>query len=296
MFTVAKIEGNNISFLELKNSQGTKAIISLYEGGRLKDLKLNNQYLIKDNVDFPYTESYASSILFPFASRIEGGKYSFKDQEYQLNCNESGKNALHGLVYNKKFILVDKVENSTKCAVTIAYKEEKESAGFPYTYEIYLTYTLSEKGIDLSIKIKNTDTKPYPFTLGWHPYFLCDDLKNSSLKFKSDQQINFDENLITKEVLAYKGDEVFEIKEQQLDDCFILKTNKIGFSTPKYQIEITTNLKENYLQMYTPINQSIIAIEPMTGVSNSFNNKIGLQVLQPNQTYTLTCNVKLTNQ
>ena len=69
----------------------------------------------------------------------------------------------------------------------------------------------------------------------------------------------------------------------------------IEFKTPNYQIEITTNQIENYLQLYTPKGLPIIAIEPTTGISNSFNNKIGLQVLEPKESYSLLWNVKLKN-
>jgi aldose 1-epimerase len=296
MYKVEVIKENEARFFELSNREKTSsASICLEEGGRLKELKFNGVFLIKEQTDFEYKDSYASSILFPFVSRIQDGKYSFQENDYQLNCNQTGENALHGLVYNKKFELIEKEETTNRCSVTIGYKETKESPGFPYTYEIYLTYLLTEKEISLSVKIKNTDTKAFPFTLGWHPYFICDDLSKSVVCFKSDKKIAFDENLITKEVVAHKTPEVFKIENKQLDDCFILKTNKIGFSTPTYQIEITTDLEDNYLQMYTPLGLSVIAIEPMTGVSNSFNNKIGLQVLQPTDSYSLMWNVKFNN-
>jgi len=47
------------------------------------------------------------------------------------------------------------------------------------------------------------------------------------------------------------------------------------------------------LQLYTPKDLSLIAIETMTGVSNSFNNKIGLKTLKPDQIYSVTWSVKL---
>tara|TARA_B110000091_G_scaffold28402_1_gene28342 strand:+ start:580 stop:1482 length:903 start_codon:yes stop_codon:yes gene_type:complete len=296
MYKVEVIKENEIRFLELSNIEKTSfASICLEEGGRLKELKFNGIFLIKEQPDFEYKDSYASSILFPFAGRIQDGKYSFQENYFQLNCNQIGENALHGLVYNKIFELIEKEETTNRCSVTIGYKETKEIQGFPYTYEIYLTYLLTEKEISLSVKIKNTDTKAFPFTLGWHPYFISDDISKSILRFKSDKKIAFDENLITKEVVALKTPEIFKIDNKQLDDCFLLKTNKIGFSTPTYQIEITTDLEDNYLQMYTPLGLSVIAIEPMTGVSNSFNNKIGLQVLQPTESYSLIWNVKFNN-
>ncbi len=296
MYKVEELRENEFSFLVLKNDANTaNAKILLDQGGRLQELKFDNIFLIKEQANFDYKSSYASSILFPFANRIQAGKYFFQEKEYQFDCNESGKNALHGLVFDKKFQLIEKHENSDNCSVTIAYKEEKESKGFPYTYEVYVTYTLTEKDISLSMKIVNTDSKPYPFTLGWHPYFISDDLSKSSLSFKSDKQIAFDDNLITKEIVDYKGVEFFEIKDQQLDDSFILNSNKVGFKTPSYQIEITTDTEDNYLQMYTPQGFSVLAIEPMTGVSDSFNNEIGLQTLEPKESYSVTWNVKMIN-
>ncbi|PQJ82768.1 aldose 1-epimerase [Polaribacter glomeratus] len=296
MYTVEEITENNFSFLELKNTNNTaKARIFLDEGGRLQELKFKDIFLIKEQPNFEYKVSYASSILFPFASRIREGKYLFQEKEYQLNCNQTGENALHGLVYNQKFELISKEESTDFCAVTIAYKETKEIKGFPYTYEIYATYILTKNEITLSLKIKNTDSKTYPFTLGWHPYFLSDDLTKSSLRFKSDQKIEFDTSLITKKIIDHKTEAEFNIEDKQLDDCFILKTNVVQFKTPSYQIEISTDKKENYLQLYTPKGFSVIAIEPMTGVSNSFNNKIGLQFLAPNESYAITWNVKLIN-
>lgn len=296
MYTVEEIKEDNFSFLELKNTKNTaKARIFLDEGGRLQELKCKDIFLIKEQSNFEYKVSYASSILFPFASRIREGKYLFQEKEYQLNCNQTGENALHGLVYNQKFELISKKESAGFCAVTIAYKETNESEGFPYTYEIYATYTLTESEITLSLKVKNTDSKTFPFTLGWHPYFLSDDLPKSSLRFKSDQKIEFDKSLITKKVIDHKTEEEFKIEDKQLDDCFILSTDVVQFKTPSYQLEISTNKIENYLQLYTPKDFSVIAIEPMTGVSNSFNNKIGLQVLKPNETYSITWNVKLKN-
>lgn len=297
MFKIVEKNEGDLSFLELKNTnESSKAIISLGEGGRLKELTFNNIKVVKEIPDFDYNTSFASAILFPFANRIENGKYSFKDENYQFNCNENGReNALHGLVFDKKFQLKEKEDGTHKCAVTLFYQEEKKEKGFPFTYTIYLTYTLNAKGLSLSVTIKNTDTNSFPFILGWHPYFYCDDFKSSSLNFKSDKKVAFNQNLITKEIVEYIGDKDFKIEDKQLDDCFILNSNKINFNTPRYLLEITSNVKENFLQMYTPKGFPLIAIEPMTGVSNSFNNKIGLQILEPNNTYSLTWNVTINN-
>ena len=57
--------------------------------------------------------------------------------------------------------------------------------------------------------------------------------------------------------------------------------------TPKYRLKFNATGDNNFLQVYTPPKLNTIAIEPTTGVSDSFNNKIGLQVLKPNETYNI---------
>jgi len=294
MFNIITIIKDGLPIISLQNSdKSTAAIISLEQGGRLQELTLLGKSIMKEIPDFNYNASYASAVLFPFANRIENGKYTFKNTKFQLDCNEKGLNALHGLVYNKKFEIVHTIKSSSYASVTIVYQELEESKGFPFKYNIQLMYTLTNDEISLSVTIKNTDVNPFPFTLGWHPYFFTDALSKSVLKFKSDKKIVFDENLITNKIEAYNAHAVFKVENKALDDCFILNSNTIGFKTSNYQIEISTNQLENYLQLYTPENLPLIAIEPMTGVSNSFNNNIGLQVLQPDTSFSLKWNVKI---
>ena len=294
MFIVDELKEKEQRFLDLKNAvNSTSARISLDEGGSIEGLKFDNEYVIKLQPNFKYKDSYASSILFPFANRIEKGQYSFKEKDYQLACNESGKNALHGLVHNKQFQLIEKVENINFSSVTICFEEIEEREGFPFNYKINITYILSKNEIKIVVKIENTGTNSFPFTLGWHPYFVSKDLYHSSLSFKSNKKIEFDKNLITKRIIKASAEELkIKIQNKQLDDCFILNSNTIKFTTPTYQIQIATDQIENYLQIYTPKNSSIIAIEPMTGISNSFNNKIGLQTLEPHNKYELKWTVK----
>ena len=112
-------------------------------------------------------------------------------------------------------------------------------------------------------------------------------------QFNSDKKIVFDKNLITKEIIDHKTDGNFAIENKQLDDCFVLNDNKIEFSSPAYRFQLATTSKENFLQLYTPKNIPVIAIEPMTGISNSFNNKVGLQVLKTKKKYSLVWEIKL---
>jgi len=85
----------------------------------------------------------------------------------------------------------------------------------------------------------------------------------------------------------------FKLKSVKLDDGYPLETNEIDFLTPEYGFNIRSTSKENFLQLYTPDQPNTIAIEPMTGAADNFNNKIGLQTLQPNETYNVRWNMAI---
>ena len=181
MYTLKEIETNELYYLELVSSNGeSTAQICLNQGGRLSDFSFENTQIVKEFDSSTYKDNYASAILFPFANRIKDGEYTFKDSKHKLNCNETDKNnAIHGLVYNKTFVLIKKKLTSDFASVSLQYKNYGKDKGFPFKFHIELTYTLSKNGITLAIKVKNKDKKTFPFSIGWHPYFYSTNLNGT---------------------------------------------------------------------------------------------------------------------
>ena len=297
MFTIKNVLNNSgeIDYIAIQNSaKTTSAKIYTSLGASLQELNLNGKNIISDLSPLTYNNTYASSLLFPFANRIKDGVYAYEGKTYQFPINEAGNNnALHGLVYNKTFQVIEQHTTETSASIKLQYIENQESIGFPYTYNFQVIYILTHDALNIHVEVTNTDAKPFPFTMGWHPYFSSSDLYNSTLNFDSNQQLVFDARCITQKVANIKNNPVFEVKDKQLDDCFILNSNQTQFNTPDYKLLISASSKENFLQIYTPPKKNTIAIEPTTGVSDSFNNKIGLQILKPNAVYQLSWHVKL---
>ena len=180
--------------------------------------------------------------------------------------------------------------------VILKYKDAGKSIGFPFKFNIELTYTLSKNGITLSIKVENKGKKTFPFTLGWHPYFNSADLDKSIINFKSNKKYTFDSQQIISGTTELNVDMPFQLKNAKLDDGYPLETNEIDFSTPEYNFNIRSTSKENFLQLYTPDQHNTIAIEPMTGAADNFNNEIGLQTLHPDDTYIVKWNMAIETQ
>ena len=293
-----KINHNkDLNILEIKDSKKQLfGKIHLNDGASLQELTLGGHEIITDLSPIKYATTYASSILFPFANRVKDGRYNFNDKEFHLETNhEEEQNALHGFVYNKVFKTLKQDVSEAHAEIVLGYIEQNKSIGFPFTYNIEVTYKFHEDNLNLSLLVKNTDTSTFPFTIGWHPYFLSKNLYKSEVRFDSKQQLEIGTRNITTGVKTFNSSDAFKIKDKQLDDCWILNSETIQFYTPSYKIAINSSEKNNFLQLYTPPKANNIAIEPTTGVSDSFNNKIGLQTLDPNESYKITWDLKISN-
>lgn len=288
-----KEEQENYIELEDTNSNSFAKIL-LNKGGSLHKLSLEKKELIKDLSPLLYDTTFASAILFPFTNRIRNGTYTFKQKKYTLDLNlKEENNAIHGLVYNKEFEIVSEEVSEELARVTLKYVESEKPKGFPYKFTITLIYTLTKSGLSLEVIVKNNDDEAFPFNVGWHPYFNSSNLHESVLNIESDKKLSFNANMIPDDIQIIDPITSLQIKNTFFDDCFILNNNNISFKTPDYKIGITSSSKENYLQVFTPKKANTIALEPITAPGNSFNNKLGLQILNPNETHSVSWKIKL---
>ena len=287
MYRLLNINEKNLEYIVLESADGnSKAKLCLSQGGRIHHLVFNTIEVIERTEPSIYRRNYDSAILFPFANRVKNGEYKFNDVSYILDCNEDGRNnALHGLVYDKMFECISEKLTSDFASITLRYKNDGKSKGFPFKYDIELHYKLSKNEISLTVNICNMGKKIFPFTLGWHPYFKSKNLQESSLNFKSNIMFEVDKYQIPFRIIDFNETMPFQLKDKKLDTGYKLESNQVEFLTPEYQIKIKSNSNENYLQLYTPSESNSIAIEPMTGATDSFNNTIGLQTLSPNTNY-----------
>lgn len=270
------------------------AKIFLNLGGSLQTLQLNDKVVINDLLAVNYSKTYASSVLFPFTNRLEGGVYTFEDKAYAIDLKmQNEKNPIHGLVYNKQFEIISLESSNDSASLTIRYNETKKTEGFPFKYSIELTYILTKNTLQLEVEIKNNDDNSFPFNVGWHPYFYSNDLYNSALLLNSDKKLELNADLIPVSVKAVFNQEKIQIKDQHFDDCYIINGKSVGFKTPNYHITLSTSSKDLFLQVYTPENANAIAIEPKTGPANSFNNKLGLSILKPKESYNVSWTITL---
>ena len=267
-------------FIKLKNNKGEFiAKIDLKRGGTLQDLILNGVKVIEQKNYFNYSDSFASSILFPFVNRLKGGIYFFKNKSYQLPINEIGGNAHHGLVFDKRFILDNYELIESDAVINLSY-ESKGEEGYPFPFKIEIEYMIGFDFMNLNVTITNLSNRDIPYSIGWHPYFVSSDLFKSSVQFNKSHDIVSDDLGVANHRLRSNGLVNINPGNDRLDNCFQLKSNEIKFSTPNYLLSLSCDCDPIFLQIYNPPFKDLFAIELTSGISNSLNNEIGLDVLE----------------
>ena len=295
MFTIKKIHNKNNKVIEILDSiSGTKAKIQLSYGASLDELNIRNIKVITNLYPLDYKKTYPSSILFPFANRINDGQFNFNGSNYNLQCNEKQlNNAIHGLVYNKAFLVDELKKFENHAEIKLYYEELNPPTGYPFKFRVELTYKLTNEFLSLKINVINLDDKKLPFTVGWHPYFKSVDLDKSKIQFDCIKKIKCNKNNIALGFEPFNSKMPLSLRKRRFDDAFVLENPYVKFFTPEYDLVLKSSEKESFLQLYTPMNTNAIAIEPMTGVSDSFNNKIGLKKLSPGQSYSIEWQVSI---
>lgn len=302
-FSIDRYQENDLSLVRLQDKATATTISILPAFGALLhgfEIPLNGgRYNIIDhytslaNLEQDLSSSYKSSKLSPFACRIPEGKYSFDDQHYEFATKFKDGNAIHGLLYNKTFRVVDERTEDNKASLKLRYHYKREDPGYPFDYVCDVQYILHpNRVLQLETTLLNLGGEAIPMVDGWHPYFRLDNtIDQYELQFSSDSMLEFNEQLIPTGKMIF--DPSFatgvELGNRSLDNCFLLQVQEgtpcCILHNPANHLTLSfyTNDRYPFLQIYTPPHRKSIAIENLSGAPDSFNNGMGLVRLEPRQ-------------
>jgi aldose 1-epimerase len=295
-----KNENSLLDYLHLSNGQLTAKIYPNL-GGSLQQLSFKTVDVIdginSDEMGLEeYRNTFKSSILFPFPNRVKDGKYAYGEHTYELSINDLHfNNAIHGLVHDRSFTWEIVENDSDKILLQLTYSADGSDAGFPFAYDLKLLYTFDRSGaFELRFEVINSGYQTFPFGIGWHPYFLSRDLGESRVSAKFKDHFICPERMIPEEKEEAQLEGQFRIGEQAFDDGFSLYEPNCILDTPDYRLRMRFDTgSESYLQIYTPEHRQSIALEPMTCVTDALNNGVGLEALDPGESYQWSIEMKV---
>jgi aldose 1-epimerase len=302
MFTATKESEGGFEKIVLKNSiTGNKAEIIPSCGAILHAFTVLHNNVPVNVIDSYDSENdfkinaeakgFKSNKLSPFACRLKNAAYTFNNTAYTVQKFFLGSNAIHGLLYNEAFTVMELWADENSAGVSLIYEYKAADAGYPFNYNCKISYQLKPGNIiNLNTIVTNKSNTVVPMQDGWHPYFTFGGSINElELMFAADTLVEFDNTLVpTGNFSPYNTFNQFKkLEDTFFDNCFALKKQytqpvcMLKDASKKMQLEIYTDESYPYLQIYTPPHRNSIAVENLSAIPDAFNNGTGLIILQP---------------
>ncbi len=266
----------------------------------------------------------ASFFMLPWVNRIQGGRFSFNNQQHAINTNTADGMAQHGDVRKRPWSVSSQSANS----VTLDFDSRSFSdINWPWSFTARAIYTLtpSPRGgtLRIDLSLRNTDTSPFPTGLGHHPYFsrrLWDDADDLHLSMPVAARYPLKDGCAiapaAPDDLSRHLRTLAPIPNQHIDAVFAAdpaalsspEANTAHLHWPSSNVKLSIRASPNLAHwiLYAPHARpedpshpsplAFIAVEPQSQVNDAFNlesqtgtRTTGTVVVQPGEELTTRC-------
>ncbi len=279
---------------KLENIQYSIQIDTL--GAELKSLLFQGEEYLHQGDDIYWHRS--SPILFPIVGRLKNNNLKYKNKNYRL--------PIHGFARFHNFELSKQTQNILEFKLT---ENEETLKQYPFEFELYLTYILSNEGLQINYRVTSPDK--ILFSLGAHPAFLLKtDIKDSFFEFeKSETQnalaLNLKYGCICDEKRYTLDSKILKLEENIfLEDALIFKntnSKEVCFKNSVNSKSIKMNYKGfEYIAFWAPVGAPFVCMEPWCGIADNlktnheFNEKTSLIKLEKGEIFDKTVVISLT--
>jgi aldose 1-epimerase len=217
-------------------------------------------------------------VLFPFPNRIRDGRFTWAGKEFQLPLNDPAKtNAIHGFTPREPWGIVDTGSAGGAAWVEAAFPPRSTwTHQWPGIGVITLKIKLTAYTLRFTAKVVNYGQQPFPFGLGYHPYFAA--TPDCRVQTPARARWELVESLPTGCKLPVDGQ--FDLREARpvgdlnLDDVYTdLPDDAIGtdgliergrVECPDGAIRVRAQAAFRELVLFTPPHRKAVCLEPYT--------------------------------
>ena len=233
------------------------------------------------------SQGFRSAKMSPYVCRLYKGQYTHLNTTYTMDRFYMGEHAIHGIMYDAEFIVQATEENEHQATVILVHHYLGSDQGYPFPFTMHVKWILEKNNkISVQTTVINDAAISIPIVDGWHPYFtLGESIDHCTLQFSSKGKMEYDKDLLpTGNIIEdARFSNGLKIGSLQLDDGYALDTENSSCTLQNEQfiLKINPSSLYPYLQLYIPPDRNSIAIENLSGAPNAFNNKMGLQLVKP---------------
>lgn len=213
-------------------------------------------------------------------------------------------NALHGFMDGKKMEVTKTEIGDDYGLVELSYSFDQPLFGYPFIFDVSIDYVLSGSEFSMIFFVTNQmKSDPLPFYMGWHPYFLCVPYESSVMLDPCtswnhvELNANMDPTGHTHPYFGLNGshpiggnstnptfyDDEFKPTQPNNPECLYLLTKLYDKPTDQ-TVVLWQDSSFRFVHVFTG-REGAIAIEPMSGMADAYNNHDHLTVLSGGESW-----------
>lgn len=263
-------------------------------GAGLHGLSVGERAVMPRDTESSRERWFSGPTLAPWPNRIRDGVWECDGERLSAPANDGLGNALHGLVHDRKFDVVERTGDRIVLECRLG-----SDPVYPFAVLVRVTYAVDADGLTCTFAARNDGDRRAPFGVGTHPYFPFDD--GTTVTINARRAFEVDDRLIPTGPLldlsrwGVTPGSPKPLPELTADDCFTehprdadgrahtVLTYADGWNTDVWQGE-----GMGYTVIFTARDfewsdgtRNAIAIEPQTCPTNAFNSGTALIWLDP---------------
>lgn len=233
-------------------------------------------------------QSIGIPLNHPWANRLSRTDFEFDGKRFAIDegspliMRDWNDVVIHGVAWSR---LAWTVEERREDAVRASLRWEGDAllAVFPFRHRLEMEITLGDRAITVATTLEAIEG-PVPVSFGFHPYVGLPGTPRRDWHLTTQPMRRF---LLDDLLLPTGRDEAFTwdgpLGDRHFDDGFALDgpTSTFKLSDGEHALHVDLLEGFHFLQVYAPVDQDIISIEPMVAPANALVTGNSLSVATP---------------
>jgi galactose mutarotase-like enzyme len=171
-------------------------------------------------------------------------------------------------------------------------------AAFPFPHELRIRAVLSGDTLRISTVLRATGDTAVPVSFGYHPYLRIPGVPREQwgIEIPVMEGLELDEEMLPTGRHEPSVIEPGPLTERTFDDAFVAPQApaKMEVSGGGRRIAVAFESGYPYAQVYAPMDDPVIALEPMTAPENALVSGAGLPIVPPGESYEAVFSIRVT--
>nr|WP_308255868.1 aldose epimerase [Geminocystis sp. GBBB08] len=278
MFNIALKQEDYLTYILKDLETNSRLEIVPEKGGIVIDWTIQGQkilYLDQERFKNPQLSVRGGiPILFPICGNLPDNIFHYQNQQYILKQ--------HGFARDLPWEVISQ-STDTSAKLVLALKSNAETLKvYPFEFELKFTYKLEGNKLTIEQLYENKSGEKMPFSVGFHPYFYCNDKSKLKLEIPAVEYTNKSGD----KTYPFYGE--LDYSEEEIDIAFTtINAQKTSFLDGKRNLKVDISYSNLFstLVLWTLKDKDFICVEPWSSPRNSINTGEQLNYLNPQEIY-----------